>query len=75
MTDTVTTATGLVYKPWALNGAVGYELVHPSGAVQYIYFNPSLDSDDGVDNVVVYCGSAGDPAEDEAVTHFDIEVI
>lgn len=71
----VKSATGLVYEPWALGETIGYRIWHPSGAVQYIYFHPSGDSDDGVDNVFVYRGAEGDPAVDEPLCHFDIDQI
>lgn len=66
---------GVVYEPWALGEMVGYRIWHPSGAVQYIYLNPSTDSADGVNNVVVYIGSSGDPAEDEPCHHYDIDAL
>lgn len=70
---TVTSSTGLVYKPWSMGAMVGYEMTHPSGVVNYIYFNPTAHSDDGVDNVFVYYGTAGEPHEDEAITHLEVD--
>lgn len=69
----VTTSSGLVYKPWTMGAVVGYEMTHPSGAVNYIYFNPTIQPDDDTDNVFVYCGSAGEPNEDEAISHFEVD--
>lgn len=71
----VKTATGLVYEPWALGEMIGFRVWHPSGAVEYIYLNPSSDSSDDVDNVVVYQGAEGDPSVDKPLAHFDIPLL
>ena len=63
---------GVSFHPWTNGDAIGYECHHPDGRVEFLYFNISSDSDDGVSNVFVYQGTEGDPAADTPYVHFDL---
>lgn len=62
----------VTYRPWTDGYAVGFEATHDSGWVEYIYLNPSAAPDDGVPNVFLYSGAAGDPALDEPICHINM---
>lgn len=48
-------STGVLFTPFIdHSGAVGYKCEHPDGRIEHLYFNPSLDSDDGQANVFIY---------------------
>src|SRR3954463_7487463 len=56
----------VVYIPIVMeDGRVGY-CVHGliEGQQEFIYFNPSSDTDDGVPNVFIYQGLSNDPGLD-----------
>lgn len=61
----------ITYKPWTNGHAIGFECVHQSGAVSYIYLNPSTNPDPEQQDVFLYHGAAGDPAQDAAVVYVD----
>lgn len=67
-------ASGVVYTPWTDGCAVGFRCAHPGGKVEFIYLNPSQDSDDGVPTVFVYQGVEGDPNQDGACHHYIIDM-
>lgn len=62
------------YVPWTDGYAVGYRVVFKDGSRQdqYIYLNPSSETDDGIPNVFVYIGPHGDPAMDSPAHHYDL---
>jgi cephalosporin-C deacetylase-like acetyl esterase len=59
------------YEPWTDGHAVGYRVMRGE-RVEYIYLNPSGETDDGQPTVFVYHGTAGDSSEDRPVTHFEV---
>lgn len=61
--------SGATYTPWTDGYAVGFKVEHSGGRTEFIYLNPSDGADDGVPNVFLYIGGAGDPNEDEPA-HF-----
>jgi hypothetical protein len=66
---------GTTYTPWTNGRAVGYQVRHPGGRVEFIYFNPSGGSggaEDHTPNVFVYRGPAGDPDADEPRHFYDL---
>lgn len=72
--DLVTEA-GTKYEAWTDGYAVGFQVTLVSGAVRYIYLNPSNDgtAEDERPNVFVYMGPDGDPARnDTPYHHYDI---
>ena len=71
----ITDSNGITYVPWSAGTKVGYQLLHPSGAIQYLYFNPSDNDSEGVSNVFVYCGEYADPSIDEALHHYKLEAL
>jgi hypothetical protein len=54
-------SSGTVYVPWYRDGAIGFRVERGGHPDEYIYLNPSDDTDDGQPNVFVYQGTAGDP--------------
>lgn len=63
----VHTPDGVKYLPWTNGYSIGYQCVFDDDRPdEYLYLNPSSESDDGVPNVFVYQGPQGDPAIDEA---------
>lgn len=62
----------VTYYPWTDGWAVGFRAVHDDGRVEYIYLNPSGESDDGVPNVFLYQGTEGDVRQDPAYHHYDL---
>lgn len=64
--------SGVTYRPWSNGYAVGFECRHSDGRVEYIYLNPSQETDDGVANVFLYQGTEGDPAQDVPHHHYDL---
>lgn len=69
---TVVDAQGVRFEPWTDRWAIGFRCVHPDGRVEFVYLNPSSDSDDDVSNVFVYADSIGDPGSGETVTFVDL---
>ncbi len=67
--DVLDQTSGVRYVPWTDGYAVGYECHLPDGTSEFIYLNPSTSSDDGMPNVFVYYGTAGDIGHDGA-EHF-----
>lgn len=65
--------SGVTYEPYTDGTVLGWR-AHRSdegrGFPEFLYLNPTDYADDGVANVFVYQGTEGDPASDEAVTHF-----
>jgi hypothetical protein len=61
--------SGVKYVPWSDGSAAGFRCETSDGKVEYVYLNPSGGSDDGVATVFLYWGTAGDPAQDAAITH------
>ena len=65
------------YEPWSDGHAIGYRVTRlADGKVGYVYFNASVD--DGFDpecgpDVFVYMGPVGDPAQDGAAHHYNID--
>lgn len=67
--------SGVTYIPWTDGHAVGFKVLHDTEGpekrpVEFIYLNPSGDSDDDVPTVFVYHGTEGDPCQDGAAVHF-----
>lgn len=65
-------AHGNQYAPWTENGVMGFRVTAPDGRVEYVYLNPSSESDDGVANVFLYHGTTGRPSEDGPVVYVDL---
>lgn len=61
------------YRPWSNGWAIGYAAEHPDGRIEYVYLNPSGESDDGVPTVFLYKGTFGHPAHDASVCHVALE--
>jgi hypothetical protein len=61
---------GVSYQFWTNGTAVGYEIHFPDNRIEFIYFNPSDGSDDGVPTVFVYQGTEADPNADTPLCHF-----
>jgi hypothetical protein len=63
-----------IYIPIATaDGQMGYAINAPSGGRQeFLYFNPSTDTDDGKPNVFVYGGEACNPDNDEPFNHYTV---
>lgn len=72
MSDVITTPQGVTYHPWTDGYAVGYRVEHGNGKTEFIYLNPSSDSDNGAPNVFVYIGPHGDPAHDPPSHFYDL---
>lgn len=69
----VTTTEGHIYEPITDGWAVGYRVTHADGRVEFIYLQPSGESDDATANVFVYIGPDGSPVEsDQPVHHYDL---
>jgi len=66
--------SGVQYTPFITHdGRVGYECTDTAtGRFEFLYFNPSNGSDDGVPNVFVYQGTQNDPYADGAVHHYTV---
>jgi len=64
----------VIYIPYATrDGQVGLVARSHSGdRAEFIYLNPSTETEDGVPNVFVFQGVSGDPANDQPVHHYDI---
>lgn len=60
----ITTPEGVSYTPWTDGWAIGLECRRRDGYRTFLYLNPSGEMDEGVASVLVYRGTAGDPAED-----------
>lgn len=60
------------YTPFTDGHAVGFAFDQDDEPTQFIYLNPSSDSDDGQPNVFVYMGDKGDPSLDGSVHFYDI---
>jgi hypothetical protein len=65
------TPEGMTYTPWTDGYAVGFKC-EQDGKVEYLYLNPSSDSDGGQPNVFVYHGEAGDPSIDGPCHFYDV---
>ena len=63
-------SNGCTFEPTHRHGAVGFQVTHPDGSVEYLMLNPTDQSDEEFPNCFVYHGTTGDPAQDEACTHF-----
>jgi len=65
---------GVQFTPFITeDGRVGYECTDTAtGKFEFLYFNPSNGSDDGVASVFVYQGTENDPAYDGAVHHYTV---
>jgi hypothetical protein len=68
----IVTPEGVTYTPWSDGYAVGFRCEREDGRVEYIYLNPSSETDDGQANVFVYQGEHGDPARDAVAHHYDV---
>jgi hypothetical protein len=61
------------YEPWTDGYAVGFKATRKSdGRVEYVYLNPSSETDDGQPNVFLYAGSTGHPALDHSIVYHDV---
>lgn len=69
----VNTSVGVTFEPWTDGWAVGFKCTHKTGEVEFIYLNPSGESGAPAD-VFLYQGVKGDPAEDESMTFFGIDM-
>lgn len=67
-----TDAHGTQFLPWTDGHAVGFEVRRKDGKREFLYLNPSSESDDGVSNVFLYHGPAGDPRQDGTVIYVDV---
>lgn len=66
----VTSSDGATYTPWTDGWAVGFHVTFDDDRLaEYVYLNPSSESDDGKNTVFVYQGDAGDPGTDEPFIH------
>jgi hypothetical protein len=69
---------GSVFEPWTNGYAVGFKVTHESGGVEYVYLNPSSGSIEGYEDeaptVFLYQGTEGDPGQDPAILHVNIDV-
>ena len=63
---------GVTYRSWTDGHAIGFQAEHNDGRVEYIYLNPSQDSDDNVPNVFLYHGTEADPSQDQPLVHVDL---
>ena len=68
----VVDAEGVTWRPWTDGYAVGFQATHQDGRVEYVYLNPSSDSDDGQPNVFLYAGPEGDSGQDAALSHVNV---
>ncbi|HKT83991.1 MAG TPA: hypothetical protein VJQ84_09180, partial [Solirubrobacterales bacterium] len=61
-----------IYVPVAFaDGQMGYAVNSPTGGRQeFIYLNPSGETDDGKPNVFLYHGPVGDPVDDTPQHHY-----
>lgn len=66
-------STDVTYTPFARDGMAGLTCSKPGRISEHLYMNPSLGSDDGMPTVFVYLGTEGDPAQDGAVHHYDLD--
>lgn len=57
---TIPTPEGVTYTPWSNGYAVGFKATHNDGRVEYLYLNPSSDTDDGQPNIFIYHGTTPD---------------
>jgi hypothetical protein len=66
--------SGVQYVPFiAEDGRVGYECTEvATGKFEFLYFNPSNETDDGVANVFIYQGTENDPSNDTPHVHFTV---
>jgi hypothetical protein len=68
----VVSTEGVLYQPWTDGYAVGFKATHPDGRVEFVYLNPSSESDDGQPTVFLYRGTAGTAEQDAPLTHIEI---
>jgi hypothetical protein len=75
-TETIVTPT-TSYEAWTDGWAVGFKVTRlEDGRVGYIYLNPSVDEEPApasTPDVFLYTGPAGDPAEDPAWHHYEMD--
>ena len=62
----------VTFTPFIKNGMVGYICEREGSEPEFLYFNPSDDSDDGQANVFAYHGTSGHPMDDTPVCYFDV---
>lgn len=62
----------VTYELWTNGFAMGFKCSQVGQPDEYIYLNPSSDSDDGTPNVFLYIGPHGDPVSDAPEHHYDI---
>lgn len=67
----VVDAHGATYEPWSNGRSVGFKVTR-SGRTEYVYLNPSSESDDAKSNVFVYHGTEGDAGQDGTVVYVDL---
>ena len=65
--DSSTEITGVTYRPWTNGYAVGFEVTSPDGKKEYVYLNPSSETDDGKPDVFLYHGPHADPGQDASI--------
>lgn len=63
----------MTYTPWTDGHAVGFRC-EKDGEVEFIYLNPSSESDDGQPNVFVYKGEVGDSSRDAPCHFYDVGI-
>jgi hypothetical protein len=68
----IVTADGVTYQPWTNGDAVGFKATHPDGRVEYVYLNPSRDTDDGQPTVFVHWGTTGSTEQDRPLVHVEV---
>jgi hypothetical protein len=68
----IETPAGVTHHPWSDGWAIGFETRHPDGQVEFVYLNPSGESDDGTPNIFVYRGPYGDASYDRPEVHYNV---
>jgi len=68
------TTNSVTYEPWSDGNAVGFKVTHHrTQRVEYIYLNPSHDSDGDVEpDVFIYQGRTGNPGDDTPLCFFTV---
>lgn len=72
-TPVVVSTPHVTYEPWTDGYAVGYKVTHrATGAVEYVYLNPSNEGVEDRPDVFLYHGNNADPARDAALLFVNV---